>query len=119
MAKTAMVQVQAQALRAQAYRTQVLQAQAAADLVVPAAPNAAHRHSAIAEAAATVVPLSAEHATEAQAAQAAAPRHSATAQAAQTAARVAAIVEAAETVAAEAEASVADDAKRRKPKQTI
>ena len=115
-----MVQVQAQILRAQAHRTQVLQAQAAADSAVLAAPNAAHRHSAIAEAAATVVPLSAEHAMEAQAVQAAAPRHSATAQAVQTAARVAATVAAAEAVsAAETEASAADDAKRRKPKQTI
>ena len=92
-----MVQVQAQVLRAQAHRTQVLQAQAAADSVVPAAPNAAHRHSAIAEAAAIVVPLSAEHAAEVQAA-----------------AQVATI-----SAAAEAEASVVDDAKRRKPKQTI
>lgn len=78
---------------------QVAQAQAAE---VPlsekaAAPNAAHRHSAIAETAAIVVPLSAEHAAEAQAA-----------------AQVAAIA-----AAAEAEASAADDAKRRKPKQTI
>lgn len=92
-----MVQVQAQVLRAQAHRTQVLQAQAAVDSVVPATPNAAHRHSAIAETAAIVVPLSAEHAAEAQAA-----------------AQVAAIA-----AAAEAEASAADDAKRRKPKQTI